>query len=276
MTATDVRQLAFFLGGRDLEMVAIAELLRESGVPAERIHDRALPWGARASSYETEIRDALREGLRPVLIELPDDLDLGGAAMHIDHHGADASAGASTSLEQVFALLALPRARWTRRLELVAANDRGWIRELRRAGASEEEIRAIRAADRRAQGVTEEDEHSAEAALAGAKPLAAGRLLLVELPHTRTSPVTDRLALGRGAEERNVLILSREPGAPAPAEVNFSGEGRLVHLLVERFPGGWYGGALPERGFWGHAAPVPDGIVECLTRALAQPATRTA
>jgi hypothetical protein len=276
MTATDLRQLAVFLGGRDLEMVAIAELLYESGVPEERIYDHALAWGARASRYEAEIREALGERLRPVLIELPDDLGLGDAAMHIDHHGAGASAEACTSLEQVFALLALPRERWTRRLDLIAANDRGWIPELRRIGASEEEIRAIRAADRRAQGVTNEDEVSAEAALASAKPLADGRLLVVDLPHTRTSPVTDRIALGRGGEGQNVLILSRELGGSSLTEANFSGDGRLVQLLAERFPGGWYGGALPGHGFWGHAALVPEGIVECLIRALTQPAAQTA
>jgi hypothetical protein len=276
MISTDARALAFFLGGRDLEMVAMARLLRESGIPQQRIHDHALAWGACASQYEPEIRESLSAGLRPVLIELADDLGLGDAAMHIDHHGADASADACTSLEQVFALLALPREQWTRRLELIAANDRGWIPELRQIGASGEEIRAIRAEDRRAQGVTEDDERAAEAALANAKTLAGGRLMLVELPHTRTSPVTDRIALERGHEGQNVLILSRDPRESSLTEANFSGEGRLVRLLADRFPGGWYGGALPELGFWGHAAPVPSGIVDLLIAALTRPALTTA
>jgi hypothetical protein len=30
-----------------------------------------------------------------------------------------------------------------------------------------------------------------------------------------------------------------------------------VLALASAYPDGWSGGALPERGFWGHAAPLP-------------------
>ena len=64
--------------------------------------------------------------------------------------------------------------------------------------------------------------------------------------------ITDRLdrELG-GPGYHNLLILS-------PGEVNFYGEGRLVNALAAAFPAGWYGGSLPERGFWGHGEPLPD------------------
>ena len=32
------------------------------------------------------------------------------------------------------------------------------------------------------------------------------------------------------------------------------------------FPGGWYGGALPERGYWGRVGPQPEAITYLLGR----------
>ena len=80
-----------------------------------------------------------------------------------------------------------------------------------------------------------------------AETLAEGRLTLVRLPHEHTATVTDRLdpALG-GPGFKNLLVL-------CPEEVNFFGSGDLVAAIDRRFPGGWYGGALPRYGFWGRA-----------------------
>jgi hypothetical protein len=265
-------RLAFFLGGRDLEMLTIAQLLRDCGVSAERVHDDRPDWGAPASRYRERIGSAIEAGLVPVLVELPDDLALGGRAIHVDHHGPEAGATSPTSLEQVFDLLRLPRSQWTRRHSLVAANDRGWIPELRAMGASAEEIRGIREAERRAQGISDAEERSAAEALESAETHAGGRLVVVRLPHRRTAPAMDRLELAplelTGDPPRNVLVLSYEPGRPGLTEANFSGEGWLVAALAERFPGGWLGGALPERGFWGHAEPVPEGVVEAIAGAI--------
>ena len=249
---------AFFLGGYDLEMVTIRDLLNE--VAPGRVFDKHLSWGARASAYRGEIEATVESGGKPVLIELLDDLDLNGAADTIDHHGPRASQNAPTSLHQLFDLLQLPRERWTRWFDLVAANDRGHIREMRRMGATGEEIVRVRAADRAAQGITPEEERAGEEAIAHAERLADGRLVVVRLPHAHSAVVGDRLELSDDPPE-NVLVL-------CPSEVNFFGRGDLVQALDRQFPGGWYGGALPERGFWGHAEIAEEVIVPLVVQTL--------
>lgn len=243
--------LVFFLGGYDLEMVTIRDLLHQ--VAPERVHDKRLEWGAKASAYAEEIRQALARSLTPVLIELVDDLGLDATAILVaDHHGERAGESQPTSLHQIFALLGLPSEGWTRWFELVAANDRGYIPALVEMGATLEEIVQVRAADRAAQGITPEEETAGERAVAQAQTVANERLTIVRLPHARTATVADRLQpeLG-GPGYENLLVY-------CPKQVNFFGSGKLVRALDERFPGGWYGGALPARGFWGHDAPVRD------------------
>lgn len=241
------------LGGHDLEMLEIGELGRAQ-LGALHVHDRGLPWhAAKASAYRAEIESALSDGRTPVLVELQPDLppDLLDRCRLVDHHGDLAGAARPTSLEQVFDLLGLPAAAWTRRHALVAANDRGWIPELRAMGASAAEIAAIRAEDRAAQGVAPAEEAAAARALAGREVVLGGSLLLVRLPHARTSPVFDALAQeALAGQPPDTLVVS-------PAELNFSGTGARVVALRETFAGGWSGGALPARGFWGKAEPVP-------------------
>lgn len=244
-------RLVFFLGGRDLEMVTIRGLLQ---IHAPRgFHDKGLTWGARASAYQGEIESALAAGKTPVLIELENDLGLGPATtiVIVDHHGERAGAEEPTSLHQVFRLLGLSAAAWTHWHELVAANDRGHIPALLEAGATQEEIVQVRAADRAAQGITPEEEAQGERAAACAETLLEGKLTITRLPHSRTATVADRLhdALG-GPGYKNLLVL-------CPHEVDVYGTGALVRALDWKYPGGWYGGALPERGYWGHGERFP-------------------
>jgi hypothetical protein len=255
--------LIFFLGGIDLEMVMIRELLERCAPGQWR--DLELAWGAKTSAYSKEIEAVLAAGLTPVLVELEDDMGLDAQrVVVIDHHGGRAGAGQPTSLEQVFALLELSPEEWTRWYELVAANDRGYVPGLVAAGATAEEIREVRAADRRAQGITEAEERAAEQALKTLQVLAGGELTVAMLPHARTAALADRLetALG-GVGGENLLIRS-------PGQLNFFGAGKLVVALDAEFPGGWYGGALPDRGYWGHsAAPftfVQDFLLDYLAR----------
>lgn len=235
-----------FLGGHDLEMDAIRELgLKELGV--ERVHDRKLSWGAkpRASAYAAEIAAVLNQNATPVLVELVDDLgsDIDrNKLVIIDHHGELAGADRPCSLRQVFDLFGLPASKWTRNYRLIAANDIGHMRALRKAGATAEEIRAIRDADRSAQGVTPEDEGEARRAINAAEW--HGELLVIRSQSARTSPILDFLETeygGSGASD--VLVL-------APATAGFYGRGDIVEALSKR-PGSWWGGALPDRGFWG-------------------------
>jgi len=260
-------QLAFFLGGYDLEMVAIRDLLAREA--PGRYHDRQLAWGAAASAYAVPIAAELTAGRTVVLVELELDQALPeGRYVLVDHHGPRAGREQPTSLEQVFALLQLSAARWTRWLALVAANDRGHIAAMLALDppATQDEIEEIRRLDRAAQGVTAEQEQAAPAAVAAARVIAGGRLTVVAWPFPRTSPVADRMetALG-GPGYRNLLVGGGE-------QVAFFGAGDAVGFLDQRFPGGWYGGELPVRGFWGHHRPLTD-VEAALAEFLARPET---
>lgn len=240
----------FFLGGRDLEMVAIRELV-ERAAPGQ-FTDHSAGWGAKASDYCVEIESAFAAGYTPVLVELALELPLAtGKVLIVDHHGPLAGANAPTSLEQVFRLLERPQAEWTRWYELVAANDRGHVRGMQRVGATQAEMIQVRAADRSAQGITANEESLGKAAAIAAVAMFDGRLTVVRLPHGRTATVTDALTreLG-GPGYENLLIL-------CPDETAFFGGGSAVVALDRTFPGGWTGGELPERGYWGHPSQLP-------------------
>lgn len=253
-------RFVFFLGGGDLEMATIRVLLEDT-VPG-RVHDKGLTWGAKASAYRKEIHEALQRGMVPVLVELEDDLRLApNRIVVVDHHGNRAGADRPTSLHQVFHLLDLPPERWTRWYDLVAANDRGHIAEMAEIGATRVEIVQVRAADRAAQGITAEQERSGKVAVAQAETVAQGRLTVIRLPHSRNAVATDHMdpALG-GPGFENLLVIS-------PEEVNFYGEGSAITALSARFPGGWWGGALPQRGFWGRLGASED-VKSFLTQIL--------
>lgn len=240
--------LVFLLGGHDLEMVTIRALVSDTLGPLHLI-DKHLAWGARASAYETDIGAALGNGQTPVLLELIDDLPPAiprPALIDIDHHGARAGADQPCSLRQVFDLLALPQAAWCRQFDLVAVNDIGHMAGMRAFGASAEEIRGIRDADRSAQGVTSQDELAARDAMRQMER--HGRLLVAHLTSSRTSPLLDFLEpeYGGHASPQDVLVIT-------PTTVEFYGRGSDVLALAATYPQSWSGGALPGRGFWGIA-----------------------
>ena len=67
-----LNNVCFFLGGRDLEMVTIRDLLATEA--PERFFDKGLGWGAKASAYREEIDRILSTNATPVLVELIDDV----------------------------------------------------------------------------------------------------------------------------------------------------------------------------------------------------------
>ncbi|MGL4462651.1 MAG: hypothetical protein ACRC1K_10895 [Planctomycetia bacterium] len=253
-------QDVYFLGGRDLEMETIAALLAAAPGPPI-VHDARLAWGAAASAYRAELAAELAAGRTPVLVEL--NLDLPPAELPadrvavVDHHGPKAGKNAKTSLEKVFERLGLPPKAWTRRHALVAANDRGHIPALVALGADADEIAATRAADRRAQGITPAEEDEGRRAAAAAELRLDGRLTVARPSHHRTAAVADPLApeLG-GPGYRNLAVL-------APTQTSYFGAGAGVDALRRHEPVGWYGGDLPDRGFWGCNRAIP--IDELLT-----------
>lgn len=139
----------FFLGGYDLEMHTIKELLLENEYPA---FDKNLKWGAKFSDYQDEI-NGLNADMTPVFIELEQDIPLQSNAVVIDHHGKYSDK--KSSLEQIAELLDIELTRYQK---LVAANDSGYISGMHSLCATDAEIKQIRMEDKIAQGVTEQDE----------------------------------------------------------------------------------------------------------------------
>jgi hypothetical protein len=164
-----------------------------------------------------------------------------------DHHKERSGAERPTSLEQIFRLLGLPQSDWTRWMQLVAANDRGHLEALQQAGASPDEMREIRAADRRAQGITADDERAAQAAINHRDERCGGRLTVVRLAHERASAAADLIEPLLGGPGYQTLLVS------CPKSVSFYGSGPLVKALANQFPNGYWGGNLPRRGYWGGA-----------------------
>ncbi len=233
----------FFLGGADAEMVEIRKALEAAGAAYS---DAGLGWGAKASAYGEEIVKAAAEGKTPVIVELEVDVDLPSGTVNVDHHGDRSSEPAA--LLQVLSLLGREPSRWQ---ALVAANDSGWFPGLKAAGATPEEMAAVRAAERSAQGITPEQEAEAERAL-HAPVEEIGNIRIIRMSHSKTAPIGDALAVAAIAagEEIPAFLVFSEDG-----EVNFSGSGDLAQALNEKFTGGWAGGAglgkADGTAFWG-------------------------
>jgi len=140
------KKLVFLLGGHDLEMIEIRNLLIEK---VEKYFDYDLSWGAGLSNYKSVFNDSdIFVG-----IELLKDCIPPVHYIEIDHHNEKSDLPAS--IEQIAELLKVDLSRWQK---LVAANDKFYIPGLAEMNASHEEINEIRYLDRKAQGVTDEDE----------------------------------------------------------------------------------------------------------------------
>lgn len=274
-SGTTVPRFEFFLGGHDLEMTTIRELVDE--LAPGTVHDAHLSWGATSAPYDATIQNVLLAGRTPVLVELaiaqraswrdqalyatqlPADGTIpAGAVILADHHGDQAGAHNPTSLEQVLQLLGAPDRLLDRWIQLVAANDRGYVPEMVVIGASIDEMRRIRAADRAAQGTSADEDAEGEQAAHRARRVGT-HLTIVEIPHDRTATVTDRLDATLGGEGFDDLLIV------TPIAAHVFGAGETIDAVRNRFPGGWFGGALPHRGFWGRAGSgreVEDYLAE--------------
>ena len=182
MTGTD--RMHFLLGGHDLEMLTVRDLLVREGIPFSDLH---LRWDNAFLSSYAQVLGELPSDCMVYGIELQEDIVLPANYRRIDHHNQ--CSHLPSVLEQVVGLLQIPM---DRHMQLVAANDRAYIPGLVAMGATKEEIDEIRLADRRAQGVTEEEERLAEKAIA--ENLShTGRVITVKALCPRFSPICDRL-----------------------------------------------------------------------------------
>lgn len=180
-------KMIFLLGGHDLEMLTILDILKSRGIAYK---DKMLQWdNALLSQYKQELDLHAGDSSWMIYgIELQEDMVAPDNYMRIDHHNDYAKK--ESSLQQVAAILNYPLNRYQ---QLVAANDSGYIPEMYRAGATEQETIQIRLADRKAQGITFEEEMQAEKAIdEGMRSLDDG-LIIVKACSSRFSPICDRL-----------------------------------------------------------------------------------
>lgn len=232
----------------DLEAVAIIKLLEREG---EKYLVTGQAWGASWEKLEDEIKLQISEAKKQEKniygVELQGDEE---GIINIDHHiyGEDDRSNSKASIEQVAEILGVELSV----AELfVAANDKGYIPEMlvlaEQLGISKEQaeliIRDIRLRDRKMQGVTKEQEQQAEEAVAKLGEIKEKRELIeINLPHSKTSTITDRLY----GKYDNLLVVSED------GETNFYGKTEIINKLNNKFPGGWSGGQLDQgSGFWG-------------------------
>ena len=177
----------FLLGGNDLEMTTIKNLLVNAG---EQFETHDLRWdNAKLSSYEKTLEEYGNSPDYQIYgVELNEDIPHPDNYVRIDHHNDFANK--PSSLEQVATLLGLEM---DRHMQLVAANDSRYIPGMIKLGASREEIDDIRRADRAAQGVSEgDDERFAEESLKSCKG-DASNLYVVKSLTSKFSTICDRM-----------------------------------------------------------------------------------
>ena len=255
----------FVLGGNDAEMEVIKQLLSQAG---QSFVQPRKEWGDHSynpddlglevapahtgrqsqggPSYDVHVPAAVRGYSTVVFVECSavSDWPEGTKTILIDHHGELAYRPASIRqvldvLEPTGFQISSETRRW---IELIAANDAGYIPAMITLGATPEEIARIRALDRSAQGITPGHEAEAERAIAAKE--VSGRLTIVRMAHSKTATVADRLFGGYD----QLLILS------ADREVNFYGDGALCADLKAKFEG-WNGGSglgkIGANAYWG-------------------------
>ena len=111
----------FLIGGKDLEMEAILQLLTDNQL---QVADHNLQWGAKLSSYQTHFND----NQTFVGIELIEDIARPKHYIKIDHHNENSHK--RSSLEQIIELMEKYlhlKIEFTRDLQLIAANDSGYL-----------------------------------------------------------------------------------------------------------------------------------------------------
>ena len=191
----DKSKVVFLLGGYDLEMVTIKEILLEEGFKeGENLFDKKLDWGAKLSAY-SEVLDANPDKIF-YAIELIEDISLPKNYHRIDHHNELSHRDAS--LLQVLKLLGREP---TREHQLIATNDVGHIEAMRCFGATSKEIAEIRQRERTIQGVSAKDEAKAKEEIKAVSK--KNGIYIIETSLDSFSPIVDRF------EERPLIVYSR-------------------------------------------------------------------
>lgn len=233
----------------DLEAKSIIKMLERNG---ENYLITGQTWGASWEGLEPEtkikIENAKKIGKKVYGVELQGNEE---GVINIDHHtyGEDDRNNEKASIEQVAEILGVEL---TLDEKFIAANDKGFIPAMEKLGEElgiskedlQEIISNIRMRDRFYQGISIEQEAEAEEAIKALGEIDGKQeyILVDNLPHSKTSTITDRLY----GKYENLLITSTD------GETNFYGTTEIIKVLNEKFPGGWSGGQLDKgNGFWG-------------------------
>ena len=227
----NLKRPLFLLGGRDLEMQCIKEMLQKHG---ENYVDAKLAWN---NAFLSAYSDVLTKNYQAVYgIELHEDVQVPENYHKIDHHNEYSDR--ESSLKQVADVLGVSLSRYE---QLVSANDSGYIPAMMAMDATETEIQDVRRADRMAQGVTDAEEIMAEKAVEVREIV--GDLQVVKTESSHFSPVCDRLY-----PYNKLLVYNDE-------ELVYYGEGQgvLIQHFRELIDAGkaYYGGG--DSGFFGLA-----------------------
>ena len=238
-----MKNMLFIVPNNDGESVEIQRLLKANN---SMFLVTQQTWGASWDRLEDEIKDKINsfEGLI-YGIELQGKPINNG--INIDHHKYenDDRSNSLSSLEQVAILI---DAKLSYYQKAVSDNDKGHMKLMYRNGFDNATVSLVREQDRKAQGITDEDEKAAEDAIK--KIQIKNKLAIVELPHSKCATVTDRLY----NKYDNLLIICGD------GELDFYGNGYVCEKLHLEF-GGWIGGQLPEYGFWGNHTICVESII---------------
>lgn len=258
------------LGGNDAEMSTIAQILVMTG---EKFVQPEKGWGdhkygPEELNIEVGMGRAFRDDQCPadpcvlgefVFVECePKDFPrVAGHLLIIDHHGKRSAE--KPAVMQVIDLLKPELSSTTRRwVELIAANDVGFIPSMVAIGATAQEIERVRTFDRACQGITPGQEAVAIEAIAAKE--VSGRLTIIRMEHSKCATVTDRFY----GQYDQLLVLSQD------GESNFYGDGALCASLFEKFQG-WNGGSglgkVGENAFWG-SYPSQEEVMEFILQNL--------
>ena len=129
-------------------MITIKNILEKNNI---KFIDKNLSWGASLSDYKDELEKY--NNFTIYGIELEKDITPPNNYIEIDHHNSNDSK--ASSLEQIANILDI---KLSREEKLICANDSGYIRGMKKLDATKQEIEYIRQKDRKAQGITKEDE----------------------------------------------------------------------------------------------------------------------
>jgi hypothetical protein len=171
----------FLLGGHDLEMVEIRKILSLNEI---HYYDKNLKWN---NAFLSQYQEVFNKHDSFVGIELVEDIPAPPHYILFDHHNQNAEK--PSAIEQVAELLGVTL---SHHQQLVAANDKGYISAMQKMGATKQEIEEIRRQDRKAQGVTEEDEKLAEMSIQE-NLTSQNSITIVKSFTTSFSAITDRL-----------------------------------------------------------------------------------